>query len=70
MPHALLTDQIVAIGGGNARAFLAAVLEGIKSEIGEFGGFRVSIDLKNPTMIMKLIDNKLKTREELGGWLQ
>ena len=70
MPHALLADQIVAVGGGNARAFLAAMLQGIKSEIGELGGVRVPIDSKNPAMVMELIDIELKTREELGGWLQ
>jgi len=70
MPHALLADQIVAIGRGNASAFLAAMLESIKSEIGELGGVRVSIDPKNPAMIMKLIESKLNTWDELGGWLQ
>ena len=70
MPHALLADQVVAVGRGNAGALLAAMLKGIKSQIGEFGGFRVSIDPKNATMIVELINIKLITWEELGGWLQ
>ena len=70
MPHALLADQIVAIGRGDASALLAAMLQGIKSEIGELGGFRVSIHPKNPAMIVEFIDIKLITWEELGGWLQ
>jgi hypothetical protein len=70
MPHALLADYIVAVGGSNARAFLTAMLKGIKAKIGKLGGFRVSINPENAAMIVKLIDLKLISREELGSWLQ
>ena len=60
MPHALFADQVIAVGRANAGALLAAMLQGIKSKIGEFRGFRVSIDTKNSTMIMKLVDVSLK----------
>jgi hypothetical protein len=70
MPHALLADQVVAVGRGYPSALLAAMLQGIKSKVGELGGFRVSIDPKNPAVVMKLVDIKLISWEELGGWLQ
>ena len=46
------------------------MLEGIKPKVGKLGGFRVSKDAKNAAMIMELINIKLITWEELGGWLQ
>jgi hypothetical protein len=70
MPHALLADQGVAIGRGNAGALLAAMLKSVKAKVGKFGSFGVSKDAKYAAMIVELINIKLITWEELGGWLQ
>jgi hypothetical protein len=43
------------------------MLQGVKAKIDELGGFRVSINPKNPAMVMELVDIKLKAWEELGG---
>jgi hypothetical protein len=70
MPHALLANQGVAIGRGNAGALLAAMLKSVKAKVGKFGSFGVSKDAKYAAMIVELINIKLITWEELGGWLQ
>jgi hypothetical protein len=46
------------------------MLKGIKTKEGKLGGVRVSINPENAAMVMKLINVKLITWEELGGWLQ
>jgi len=39
-PHLLEGLEAVAVGHGDARAFLAAVLQGVKGKAGQFGGRR------------------------------
>ena len=41
-PHALVLAYPLAVGGDNPGALLAAVLEGVESEICQFGRVRVS----------------------------
>ena len=66
MPHALLADQVVAVGRGNAGAFLPSMLQSIESQIGKLGGIRVSIDPKNPAMVMELIDSQADNSGRAG----
>jgi len=35
--HVLVDQQLLAVGGGDARRFLAAVLQGVEPEVGELG---------------------------------
>jgi hypothetical protein len=49
---------------GDPGAFLAAMLEGVKTQIGELGGLRVSAYGKDPTMVVELVIGKGTAPEE------
>src|SRR5213594_1434339 len=51
-------------------AFLPPVLESVKAEVGELGGFRVSVYSKHPTIVVELVLGERKSRKQLAGRLQ
>ena len=46
-PHAHMTVDLAIRPRGYARAFLSAMLEGVKTEIGQTGRFLMSADAEN-----------------------
>ena len=54
-PRLLCEVQVRAVGGGDAGGFLAAMLQRVKAEIGEFGGFRVAKYAENAAVIVEVI---------------
>ena len=52
--HALDIAQVIAVGGGDAGGFLAAMLEGVEAEIDLAGGFRVAVDGHYAAFFFKL----------------
>jgi hypothetical protein len=49
--------QVFAVSGDDPTAFLTAVLQGIKTEIGQIGGFRVAKNPEHTTFIVKLVEH-------------
>ena len=43
-PHLLMNDNLLAVTGNNPRAFLASVLQGVQTKIGEFSGVWMTED--------------------------
>jgi hypothetical protein len=68
--HALLAGHGFAVGDSDAGAFLPPVLEGIKAEVRQFGGLRVTIYRENPAVVMKLVFGEREYWEEMRRWLQ
>jgi len=44
-----------AIGGADAGAFLAAMLEGVEAEVGELGGFGVAVDGDDAAFVVEFV---------------
>ena len=53
LSHRAGNSQLLPIGGGNARAFLAAMLERIEAEIGEVRGLRVAEDAEDTALVFE-----------------
>ena len=53
LPHRSRDAKLLAVGGGNAGALLAAMLERVEAKVGEIGGLRMSEDSKNTTLVFK-----------------
>src|SRR5712692_3873683 len=70
MPHAFMADQALAVRGDDAGAFLPPVLESVKAEVGELGGFRVSVYSKHAAIVVELVLGERKSRKHLAGRLQ
>jgi hypothetical protein len=68
--HALLAGQGLTVGNRDAGAFLSPVLKGVKAQVGQFGGLRVSVNCENPAVVVKLVVGKRKYWEEMRRWLQ
>src|SRR5438105_67626 len=49
--HADVLAELPAVAGDDARAFLAAMLQGIKPVIGQLGGVRVAVNAKDPAVM-------------------
>jgi hypothetical protein len=54
-PHAFVIVKMSVVERADTGAFLAAVLEGMKTEISDFSGFRMTIDAKDPALVVRLI---------------
>jgi hypothetical protein len=68
--HVLLAGQGLAVGNRDAGAFLSPVLEGVKAQVGQFGGLRVTIHREDPTVVMKLVFGERNYWEEVRRWVQ
>ena len=55
LPHTPAPEKLCTFRAHNPGRFLPPVLQGIKPEIGQTGGFRVIENAKNTTLIMKFI---------------
>ncbi len=55
-----------AIGGDDAGGLLAAMLELMKSEVGELLGFRMGIHCDHPALFSKFIE---RNQHKIGSWL-
>ena len=53
--HAFFEMQRGAVGGDDAGGFLAAMLQGVESQIGELGGFGMAEDAADTAVIVKVI---------------
>ena len=53
--HALFQMQRGAVGGDDAGGFLAAMLQGVETQIGELGGFGVAEDAADTAVIVEVI---------------
>jgi hypothetical protein len=52
--------KLIAVARDNAGGFLAAMLQRVKSEIGEIGGFGVAEHAEDTTFVMEMIvENRL-----------
>src|SRR5208282_3648991 len=47
--------QVFAVGRGDARGFLPAVLQRVEAEVGEFAGFRVAVHSHHPAVVVQAI---------------
>ncbi len=63
--HSLVAQNLVTIRGGNSSAFLPAMLEGVKAQVGELCCLRVSIDGEDPTVIVEFVVRDSSGREGL-----
>jgi hypothetical protein len=46
------------------------MLQSVETQVSELCRLWVSVDRKDPAMIMELVNRERETWEELGGWLQ
>jgi len=51
--------EFVAIAGDDAGGFLAAMLEGVESEVSEVGRFGMAEDAEDATMVVEVIVENL-----------
>ena len=51
MAHRPMGDQPLAVGRGNARALLTAVLKRVEAQVGHLRGFGVSEDAEDPAFL-------------------
>jgi hypothetical protein len=51
-PHTLVVAELPAVAGNNSRAFLAAVLQGIKSVIGQLSGVGMTINAEDAAVML------------------
>ena len=50
--HGLVQLQLLAVGGGDARRFLAAMLQRVQAEVGELGGLGMAVDGHHATFFV------------------
>ena len=55
LPHRPRDAHPLAVGGRDAGAFLAAVLQGVKAEVRQIGSFGVPEDAEDPALVLELI---------------
>ena len=53
--HRLLDLEVVAVGGGDARRLLAAVLQRVEPEVGDVGGLGVVPDPEEAALVVELV---------------
>ena len=54
-PHRSMGDVLLAVGGDDSTAFLAAMLQRVESEVGEMRGLFITMDSENAAFIMEAI---------------
>jgi hypothetical protein len=50
-PHILVHQDLAAVGGNDAGAFLTTMLQGVKTKVGQFGRILVVVDTAHPTLM-------------------
>ena len=53
--HALFRVEVLAVAACDARAFLAAVLEGVEAQVHEVGGLGMPVDTEDPALFLELV---------------
>ncbi len=66
--HALDVGQMLAVGGGDAGRFLAAMLEGVEGEIGFARGVRMAVDGDDAAFFVEFVAGRgeLRGRTDVG----
>jgi hypothetical protein len=59
MPHACVIANVVAVAAGDPGTLLAAMLQGIQSQVRQIGGFRVAVNGKHPTLVVEFIKHEV-----------
>ena len=59
LAHGAVEVQFGAIAGDDARGFLAAMLQRVKTEISEVGGFGMAEDAEDTTLVVEVIVENL-----------
>ena len=54
-PHGLVQLQLLAVGRGDARRFLPAMLQRVQAEVGELGGLGMAVDGHHATFFAQFI---------------
>jgi hypothetical protein len=50
-----MDELLPTCGGDDAAAFLAPVLERVESQVGDVGGFRMTVNAKYAALIVKVV---------------
>src|SRR5207302_8681170 len=53
--HGLLNVELLAVGGRDARGLLPAMVEGVETEVGDVGRFRMIPDAEHATFVVELV---------------
>src|SRR5262245_33810741 len=53
--HGLLDVELLAVGGRDTRGLLPAMLEGVETEVGDVGRFRMIPDAEHATFVVELV---------------
>ena len=53
--HGAVDVEVRAVAGDDAGGFLAAMLQGVKAEVGEVGGFRMAEDAEDAAFVVEVI---------------
>ena len=53
--HALVLAELLAVAGDDARALLAAVLQGVEAVVGEFGGVGMAVNAKDAAIMFGIV---------------
>ena len=56
VPHRARDAHLLAVGGGDAGALLAAMLQRIEAEIRQVGRFGMPEDAKDAALVLELVD--------------
>jgi hypothetical protein len=59
LAHGLVRIEIDAVGRDDAGGFLAAMLEGVETEISELGGFGVGEDADDAALVVEMVVAKM-----------
>ena len=54
--HGFDAVDVAAVAGGDARALLAAVLQGEQAEMAQLGRFRVAVDGEDAALVVEFIE--------------
>ena len=65
--HALDVGEVLAVGGGDAGRFLAAMLQGVEAEIGLARGVGMAVDGDYAAFFVELVDRRDPGRRDQGS---
>ncbi len=57
--HTTVGMQVLTVAGDDTAAFLAAMLQRVKPEVGQVGGLRMAEDAEDSAFILKLVEHKV-----------
>ena len=61
-PHAFMGVELFAIGGDDARAFLAAVLQRVKAVVSQLRGVRMAVNAEDAAIMFRVVMHRTSTR--------